>query len=395
MSFQNFSSIVSPFARLRTLLDHLTPGADPIDMTIGEPRFGMPAFAADVIHAQAAGFSKYPPVSGIAPLREAIANWLQWRYPPLAGRVDPGKHILPLNGSREGLFSALFPALARKNVSRPAVLMPNPFYQAYLSAALAAQCEPILLPATEETGFLPDLDAIPRGDLDRTVAFYLASPANPQGAVASQAYLQRAIELARAHGFMLFVDECYSEIYRSDPPPGILEAAAGTGSFSHVLSFNSLSKRSSAPGLRSGFVAGDEEFMATYLQFRNVACPQVPLPIQHASAALWRDEDHVSASRSLYQQKFELAADRLGGLPSFRLPDGGFFLWLDLAKFGGGEAAAATIWKGCGVKILPGEYLAQADSRGVNPGWAYTRIALVHPPEVTAEALERLGRALS
>ncbi len=238
------------------------------------------------------------------------------------------------------------------------------------------------------------MDAIDPKLLDRTAAFYLASPANPQGAVASAAYLGQLIGLARKHGFYVFSDECYSEIYQNDPPPGALEIAAHSGSFDSVLVFNSLSKRSNAPGLRSGFIAGDSAFLKNYLQYRNVASPQVPVPVQHASAALWDDEGHVARSRALYREKFALASGKLGALPGYYGPAGGFFLWLDLSNFGGGERSAETIWKGCGVKILPGAYLAQRDASGVNPAKDYARLALVDPLDVTREALDRLASVL-
>jgi len=390
-------NIQSPFARLRALLDDAQPGAAAIDMTIGEPRHGAPALLAQALAEAAAGYEKYPPIGGTPALRGAIAAWICRRYPGLSGAIDAERHILPLNGSREGLFSAVFIAKQRKGFARPAVLMPNPFYQAYLAAALAADAEPVFLAATAETGHLPDLHAIPEDVLTRTAAFYLASPANPQGAVTSGDYLAHAIGLAREHGFMLFLDECYSEIYGDAPPPGGLETAhAIDGGFQSVCVFNSLSKRSNVPGLRSGFIAGDRAFLAAFSEFRNVACPQVPLPVQHASAALWSDEAHVEASRALYLQKFHAARRILGDWPNFAAPQGGFFLWLDMTHLGGGEAAAKTIWKGCGVKILPGAYLAQTPPwvvgrGGDNPGAEYARLALVDNLAVTADALTRIS----
>ncbi|MDX2264976.1 MAG: aminotransferase class I/II-fold pyridoxal phosphate-dependent enzyme [Hyphomicrobiales bacterium] len=380
--------IQSPFARLRALLDRVEPGARPIDMTIGEPRHGPPALLAQKLAERADLYSKYPPIGGAPELRESIAAWAARRY---GVALDPARHILPLNGTREGLFSAMFIARERKRVARPAVLMPNPFYQAYLAAALAAGAEPSFLPATAETGHLPDLDAIPAETLARAAAFYLASPANPQGVIASRDYLARAIALAREHGFMLFLDECYSEIYLGAPPPGGLEAA---GDFANVCVFNSLSKRSNAPGLRSGFIAGDADFLADFLKFRNVACPQVPLPVQHASASLWADEAHVQASRALYAEKFDAAQRILARWPRFAAPDAGMFLWLDVTHLGGGEAAAKTIWKGCGVKVLPGAYLAQNGAAGDNPGGRYIRLALVDSPAVTADALMRIANLM-
>ena len=227
-------------------------------------------------------------------MRTAVADWLGRRYPSLAARIDAETGILPLNGSREGLFSSIFPALAGSRSGRPAVLIPNPFYQVYAAAAAAANVEPVFLTPAPGGGYLPGLSALGDDVLQRTVAFYLCSPSNPQGAVASRDYLAEAIALARRFDFLLFADECYSEIYSDDPPPGALETAfALDGTFANVVAFQSLSKRSGLPGFRSGFVAGDPAFMAALARFRNVACPQVPLPIQHVSAALWRDEKHV------------------------------------------------------------------------------------------------------
>jgi N-succinyldiaminopimelate aminotransferase len=389
--------IQSPFARVRSLLEGIEPGLPPIDMTIGEPRHGLPDLLAGALQAEFAGYGKYPPVQGTPELLGAIGAWIGRRYPPLRGAITPARHIMPLNGTREGLFSAIFPAVARKSGGgRPAVLMPNPFYQAYLAAAVAAGAEPVFLAAEAENGFLPDLDAIPEEVLARTAVFYLASPANPQGSVASAAYLEQAIGLAREYDFLLFLDECYSEIYGLAPPSGGLEAAFRLGAdFANVLVFNSLSKRSNVPGLRSGFIAGDESFLAAYFRFRNVAAPQMPLPVQHASAALWAEETHVERSRALYAQKFAAARDILGGKLEFADPEGAFFLWPKMDRLGGGEAAAKTFWKECGVKVLPGTYLAQTDLTGHNPGAAYIRVALVDDLALTREACRRLAGLLS
>lgn len=232
----------------------------------------------------------------------------------------------------------------------------------------------MFLPSGADTGFLPDLDTIDTALLDRSIAFYLCSPSNPQGAVADADYLTRAIALARRHDFLLFADECYSEIYTDVAPPGALQTAmSASGSLANVVSFQSLSKRSGLPGLRSGFVAGDASFMAPFLRFRNVACPQVPLPIQHVSVAAWGDEVHVEAGRALYQRNFELADRLLAGRYGYKRPAGSFFLWLDMNASGGGEAATKTLWKGCGVKVLPGRYLAHGEADGINPGMDFVR----------------------
>jgi len=386
----------SPFARLTQLLEGLAPGLPAIDLSLGEPKALIPAFLGPTLDAHLAEFGCYPPIKGIPALRQAIVAWLGRRYPLLDGRIDAETQVLPLNGSREGLFSAIFPALARKpRVERPGVLIPNPFYQAYAAAAAASGAKPEFLPSLAETDFLPDLALIDEALLKRTVAFYLCTPSNPQGAVADRAYLARAIALARRFDFLLFTDECYSEIYGETPPPGVLETAyAETRSLANVVSFQSLSKRSGLPGLRSGFVAGDAEFIASLLRFRNVACPQVPLPVQHVSVEAWGDERHVERGRDLYRENFATAKAILAGRYGYRRPRGGFFLWLNMAAFGGGEAAAKTLWKGCGVRVLPGVYLAQAEPDGVNPGTDYIRVALVHNADVTRDALTRIVATL-
>jgi N-succinyldiaminopimelate aminotransferase len=382
----------SPFARLALLLEGTAPGASPIDLSLGEPKAMVPSFVGPILQEHVGAFGRYPPIKGIAPLRDAIVGWMGRRYPILAGNIDAGSYVLPLNGSREGLFSAIFPTLARKPAAEgPLVLIPNPFYQAYAAAAAAAGAVPVFLPSEAKTGFLPKLEDIDEALLKRAVAFYLCTPSNPQGAVADRAYLARAIALARRFDFLLFADECYSEIYCGTPPPGALETAfADSGSLDNVVAFNSLSKRSGLPGLRSGFVAGDPDFIAVLGRFRNVAGPQVPLPIQHVSVRAWSDERHVEEGRALYARNFAIADAVLEGRYGYRRPAGSFFLWLDMAAFGGGEGAATTLWKGCGVRVLPGAYLAQAGPDGVNPGTDYIRVALVHDADATRVALTRL-----
>lgn len=385
-------TILSPFSRLRRLLDGVPSGhANPIDLTLGEPRETMPPFAADALREAALTLAKYPPIRGSDELRGAIATWLQGRF---GVGVDPAREILPCNGSREGLFYACFPAVGRKRCrERPAVLICNPYYQAYMGAAFATGAEPIFLNATAETGFLPDLDAIAADPalLQRTAAFYLCSPANPQGAVASRAYLEKALALARTYDFMLFVDECYSEIYWQAPPAGGLEVAATTPErFANLVVFNSLSKRSNLPGLRSGFMAGDAAFMDQLFEVRNLIGPQVPGPTQHASALVWGDEAHAAANRAAYARKFDVCDAVLGDRFGYERPAGGFFLWLNLRHFGNGADATVTLWKRCGVKVIPGAFLGSDDRRGINPGEDYVRVALVQSETVIREALERI-----
>ena len=386
-------AVLSPFTQLRRLLQGKDPGdAKPIDLTVGEPHEAMPTFIAEKIAEAAAGYANYPPIRGTQELREAISAWVGRRF-GAAAAPDPATEVLPLNGSREGLFLAAIPAAGRKSIAgRPAVLMCNPYYSAYIGGALAVDAEPVYLNATAETGFLPDLEALAADMplLDRTVALYLCSPANPQGAVASAAYIARALALARAHDFMLLFDECYSEIYSAEPPPGALQvASSGPERFRNLVVFNSLSKRSNLPGLRSGFCAGDAGFLETFAEIRNMVAPQMPGPVQHASAAVWSDEAHVEANRQAYRAKYDVCDEVLGERYGYRRPAGGFFLWLDVGNCGGGGDAAVTLWQRAAVKVLPGAFLAQAGLDGTNPGVKYVRLALVHDVATIRAALER------
>jgi len=383
----------SPFVRLRELLGDLPPGKSAISLAVGEPQHGVPSFVGRVLAAHIDEFGRYPMNKGLDPFCEAAAGWLGRRF-KLPRPVDPTTEVLVLNGSREGLFLAAL--AAERSVGtrrgRPAILMPNPFYGAYEAGALAAHCEPVYLPATAATGFLPDLDALSEDLLARTVAFYLASPANPQGSVANPAYFVRVAELARRHGFLAFSDECYSEIYTQRPPGSMLEAAGAD--FENVVVFQSLSKRSNLPGLRVGFAAGDRKFLARFLEFRNVSAPQVPVPAQRVAIAAYGDESHVEENRKLYAHKFDLADQILGGHYGYRRPPGGFLLWLDVSAHGGDEAVTLRLWKEAGLRVVPGRYLARDQADGSNPGAGYIRVALVQDQETTAEALHRLVAVL-
>lgn len=391
--------ILSPFTRLPRLLDGIAPGHEKvIEMTAGDPKETMPGFVIDKMAEVRHLLSTYPKIRGSDDLRGAIAAWIGRRY-GLTGKIDPAREVHPINGSREGLFYAALPAVGRKRVEgRPVMLLPNPFYHSYLGAAYATNSEPYFLNATDATGQLPDLDALESQTdiLNRTVAFYLCSPANPQGAVANADYVRRALELARRYDFMLFFDECYSEIYSGEPPTGGLEVAATTPEgYRNIVVFNSLSKRSNLPGLRSGFAAGDGDFLETFAEVRNLTAPQMPGIVQHASAAVWSEEQHVVSIRQAYRTKFDICDELLKGRFGYRRPAGGFFLWLDMSQFGGGIEATVTLWKRCGVKVLPGAFLAQPGPDGVNPGDNYVRVALVHDPATIREALERIVSVLS
>ncbi len=383
----------SPFVRLRELLGDMPPGMPAISLAVGEPQHGVPAFVGPVLAAHIAEFGRYPGNRGLDEMCSAAAAWLGRRF-SLPRPLDPATEVLILNGSREGLFLAAIAAARQVRGRRgsPAMLVPNPFYAAYAAGAVAAHCEPVYLPATALTGFLPDLDTLPDELLARTVAFFIASPANPQGAVADLAYLSRIVALARRFGFIVFSDECYSEIYSERPPASILEA--GGPDFANVVEFQSLSKRSNLPGLRIGFAAGDRNFLAGFLELRNVAAPQVPMPAQRVAMAAYADEAHVIENRRLYAQKFDLADQIIGDRYGYRRPGGGFFLWLNVTQHGGGEAVTLRLWREAGLRVVPGRYLARDQSDGTNPGEGYIRVAMVQDRETTAEALHRLVNTL-
>ncbi|MEL6677588.1 MAG: aminotransferase class I/II-fold pyridoxal phosphate-dependent enzyme [Pseudomonadota bacterium] len=383
------------FPRLRALLEPIPAGGAPLAMSLGEPQHAIPAFVPEVMGRHSATLSKYPPNEGLPELRAAIAGWVANRYG--VPEPDPERHVLPLNGTREGLFNACI-ALSpeTKNGQRPVVLLPNPFYQCYAVAALTAGAEPVYVPAGEDTGFLPDFAAVPRELLDRTTVVYMCSPSNPQGAVADAAYWAGLIALAEAHDFRIFADECYSEIYRDAPPPGALAAIHASGADpNRVVAFHSLSKRSNLAGLRSGFAASGAENIAAMKQLRSYAGAPLPIPAQHAAAAVWADEAHVVANRALYQEKFALADRILGQTEGYAPPQAGFFLWI---KVPDGEAMTRRLWSDHGVRVLPGSYLSREnDARlgGGNPGTRFIRAALVAEKAEVARGLEAIRDCLA
>lgn len=383
------------FPRLRALLDPIPPGGDaePVAMSIGEPRHPPPPFLADELARHTHLYGNYPPNEGHPDLLAACADWANLRY-DLGARIDPAHNVLPLNGTREGLFAACV-ALSpeTKNGKKPVVLLPNPFYQCYAVAALTAGAEPVYVNAVAETGHLPDFEALDPALLSRATAAYICSPANPQGAVASAEYWRRLIALAERHDFRIFADECYSEIYRDAPPPGVMEAA-GDADPERVLAFHSLSKRSNLPGLRSGFCMGGRETIGALRRLRAYAGAPLPLPAQLAAAAVWRDEEHVVANRALYAEKYRLADEVLGNMPGYAAPEAGFFLWIAVeAPEDDGETVCKRLWGEAGVKVLPGSYLSRKASPGAgegDPGARYIRVALVDEPMRVARGLKAI-----
>lgn len=391
---ERFSNLPAyAFPRLRALLDPHAPdaahAADVLHMTIGEPRHAFPDFVGAVLAENVAGFGKYPPNEGTPELRVAIADWAKRRY---GVTLDAETQIMPLNGSREGLYNAAMALCPeQKNGQRPVILTPNPFYQVYMIAAISVAAEPVFVPATEATGHLPDYTGLPEEVLNRTAMAYICSPANPQGAIASADYWRALIGLAEKYDFRIVADECYSEIYRDAPPTGALEIAAELGADpERVVLINSLSKRSNLPGLRSGFIAGGPQSIARVKQLRAYSGAPLPLPLQKVSEKVWADEAHVEENRALYQAKYAVADEVFAGVPGYAGPEAGFFLWLPVAD---GEQAALKAWQETAVRVLPGAYLSR-DVAGDNPGQGYIRVAMVAPIDDMRRGLTRLRDCL-
>jgi N-succinyldiaminopimelate aminotransferase len=382
-----------PFERLRLLLAGVAApgGLKHIPLSIGEPRHAPPQFVIEALSRSLDTLGSYPSTLGMAELRQAIARWLERRFALRECAVDHETMVLPVNGTREGLF-AFAQAVVDGARTSPAVLMPNPFYQIYEGAALLAGAEPVYLECAAAQGYLPDLDAVPVATWSRCQLLYLCSPGNPTGAVMPLDYLRRALELSARHGFVIAADECYSEIYadESRPPPGLLEVAYAMGNerFERCVVFHSLSKRSSLPGLRSGFVAGDPRILEAFRLFRTYHGCAVPVHTQIASVAAWNDEAHVIENRRLYREKFDAVVPLLRNALSVERPDGAFYLW---ARVGDDEAFARGLFERQHVTVLPGSYLARDTASG-NPGRGRVRISLVASPGDCIEAAYRIAR---
>lgn len=366
-----------PFARLRALLDDTPPGRpDPISLAVGSPRHQPPRFALDALAGNLASFGDYPPIQGIEEWQTAARGWLARRF-----QLDPELYaaphqLLPATGTREALFLAA--QIPGGENGKKHMAMPNPFYQLYAAAALSAGAVPLYLNGTPENGFLPDPSTLSENALNRMRAVFLCSPANPQGTVASGAYLDAWLGLAEKHGFLLIVDECYIDIFdrklEASPPVSALNVAAGRPEgLKNLMVFQSLSKRSSLPGLRSGLCVGGGEVMARFLKLRMIAAPQSPTAVQKAAALCWEDDAHVREGRAQYQAKIDLAENVFGDRFGFYRPEGGFFLWLDV---GDGVAATRLLWEKAGIRVLPGAYLG-VEVDGHNPGEKHIRVALV------------------
>lgn len=378
-----------PFEKLAQLFKGATPPAAlrPIALSIGEPKHPAPAFIKACLQDNMGGLSIYPTTKGIPELRQAIAHWLTQRFG--LTRIDFEREILPVNGTREALFSFTQAVVDRSR--KPVVVMPDPFYQIYEGAALLAGAEPYFLPCTAANGFIPDYDAVPDSIWEKTQLLFLCSPGNPTGAVTDAAMLKKLIALADRFGFAIASDECYSEIYFDEalPPVGLLQVCAELGrhDYARCVVFHSLSKRSNLPGMRSGFVAGDASILAPYLLYRTYHGSAMPLQHQRASIAAWNDEAHVQENRLQYRAKFAAVKKILGDALPVTMPDAGFYFWA--ATPIADDEFARRLYETTHVTVLPGRFLGR-EVDGVNPGSGFVRMALVASLEECVEAAQRI-----
>ncbi|WP_370257246.1 succinyldiaminopimelate transaminase [Marinobacter nauticus] len=380
-----------PFEKLAKLKagisvpEHLAP----ISLGIGEPKHPSPAFVKDVIADNLDKLANYPTTKGTDELRSTIAAWATHRFDLAPASLDPNRHVVPVNGTREAIF-ALVQAVV--DAGKPAtVVSPNPFYQIYEGAAFLAGATPVYLPCDGSNGFIPDFDAVPESVWENCQILFLCSPGNPSGAVIPRETLVKVIELADRHDFLIASDECYSELYpdEANPPEGLLQtcAAIGRHDFKRCVVFHSLSKRSNLPGLRSGFVAGDAEVLAGYLKYRTYHGCAMPIHNQLASIAAWSDEDHVRENRAAYRAKFEAVVPILREVMNVDFPDAGFYLWPETPM--DDETFARELSARQNVHVLPGRYLSRTVN-GHNPGENRVRMALVAPLEECVEAAKRI-----
>lgn len=379
-----------PFEKLAQLKQGCHPPEDlpHIALSIGEPKHPTPGFITEAVITHLHGLSSYPTTAGSNELRHAIATWLDQRF-QLDGHINAMTQVLPVNGTREALF-----AFAQAVIDRsqdPLVIMPNPFYQIYEGAAILAGAEPFYLNCDAANGFIPDFDTVDEATWQRCQLLYICSPGNPTGAVIDEATLQRLIELAHQYDFVIAADECYSEIYHDEDqaPVGLLQAAYSGGytDMRRCVVFHSLSKRSNAPGLRSGFVAGDADILKQFLRYRTYHGCSMPPSTQAASIAAWNDEDHVAHNRELYREKFEAVLEILSPVMQVSMPEAGFYLWAETPV--ADTEFARQLFEKQNVTVLPGSYLGRDTVMG-NPGANRVRMALVAPLEECIEAAMRI-----
>lgn len=387
-----------PFEKLRALLQNAVPPPElgPILWSVGEPKHPVPEFVAPILNRTISGLSTYPLTAGEDDLREAIVDWLVNRFHLPPQTLNKDSHVLPCNGTREALFA--FAQAVVDAHSQPLVLMPNPFYQIYEGAALLAGAKPYYINLSPDT-LLPDFKQIPESIWAHCQLLYICTPGNPSGAVMKLPVLQELIELSDKFDFVIASDECYAEIYMDEarPPAGLLEAAAAMNrlDYRNCIVFHSLSKRSSLPGMRSGFMAGDAHILEKVKLFRTYhGCAMSP-PFQKVSAAAWRDEEHVRLNRHLYRQKFEQVVAILSECMSVICPEGSFYLWADTEQSGLSDTEfVRRLYISENLTVLPGSFLSR-EAHGINPGRNRVRMALVAPLEECMSGAERLKRFIT
>lgn len=382
-----------PFERLAALKKTINPNGKlkHISLSIGEPRHEPPGFILDTINNHSETFARYPTTRGLFELRKTISRWIEKRYQLNDDQINPETQVLPVNGTREALFSFAQAAISNQG-SDPLVIMPNPFYQIYEGAAILAGATPYFVNACERTYHIPEFNSIPESIWKRCQLLYICSPGNPSGEVIDKSLLQQLIKTAYQYDFIIASDECYSEIYQDEqrPPSGLLEAASDMGvtDFKNLIVFNSLSKRSNVPGLRSGFVCGDADLIRKFCLYRTYHGSAMPLATQYASIACWKDEQHVQKNRQDYREKYDAFIKILSPVLEIQAPPASFYIWLKV-PCGDDEQFTKNLFEEQHITVLPGGYLSRTTGHA-NPGLSYVRIALVAPLEECIEAAQRI-----
>jgi len=380
-----------PFEKLNALKAAVTAPTtlSAISLSIGEPKHPAPQFVCNTLIENINTLANYPLTKGSDKLRQVITQWLNQRFSLPQDALDPNRHILPVNGTREALFA--FAQCIIDPTEQATVLMPNPFYQIYEGATYLAGATPVFLNTTKENNFIPDFNQVNEETWQRCQLLYLCTPGNPTGAALDHNTLEKLIHLAEKYDFIIASDECYSEIYpdENNPPKGLLEVSAAMGrlDFKNCVVFHSLSKRSNLPGLRSGFVAGDAEIMKKFLLYRTYHGCAMPLANQAASEKAWADEEHVIENRRLYRQKFDAVIRILRSVTEVSAPDASFYLWLKTPE--DDETFAQKLFAQTHITILPGSYLSRPVNN-INPGKGYVRLALVAQLDECIEAAQRI-----
>jgi N-succinyldiaminopimelate aminotransferase len=379
-----------PFQKLRNLFKGISRNTalSPIELQIGEPKHATPDFICQAVRDNLSGLSIYPTTLGTKSLRENIATWIQRRFNLFS--INPDTEVIPVNGSREALFS-FAQTIVDRSVPHPVVVCPNPFYQIYEGAALLAGATPYYINTFAGNRFKLDFSQLTHEVWSRTQLIYVCSPNNPTGSVMKLEEWRELFALSDRYGFVVASDECYSEIYFDErkPPLGALDAAQQLGrvGFPRLVVFNSLSKRSNVPGLRSGFAAGDAQLLEKFLLYRTYHGSAMSPAAQAASAVAWNDEMHAMENRRLYTQKFYDSIKLLSDVIPMQMPDAGFYLWMKTPI--SDTEFTQRLYQDYNVTVLPGSYLAR-DAHGLNPGKNYVRIALVASLQECVEAMIRI-----